>query len=341
MTLGELHKFIIHYVGNKTNEEGVSFSNSLNYIGTVKEDIEQLVLKNFNFDELYNFHFISDLSLNPVYKFIKDIFDNENNFIELSQNIARYLYEKSTHPKIKGGELCVLHFKNCLLKDEKTDCIGLFKSENKQTILEISKINNGFDINSKKGININKLDKGCLIFNTEKENGFLVATVDNTNKLEAQYWKNDFLNIETIKNEFHQTKEILDITKQFLTKQIQEEFQVEKTEQIDFLNKSVNYFKENSNFNKNDFEEKVFGDENLIASFQKFNQEYQENNDLSLQDNFDISEKAVKKQSRFFKSILKLDKNFHIYIHGNKDLIEKGKDENGKKFYKIYYDKER
>jgi hypothetical protein len=36
---------------------------------------------------------------------------------------------------------------------------------------------------------INKLDKGCLIFNTEWENGDIVTVVDNTNKgVDAQYW---------------------------------------------------------------------------------------------------------------------------------------------------------
>jgi len=33
-------------------------------------------------------------------------------------------------------------------------------------------------------------------------------------------------------------------------------------------------------------------------------------------------------------------KNFHIYIHGRRDLIEKGTDESGKKFYKIYFEEE-
>ena len=55
---------------------------------------------------------------------------------------------------------------------------------------------------------------------------------------------------------------------------------------------------------------------------------------------FDISNKAVKNQARVFKSILKLDKNFHIYIHGNKELIEKGTESDGRKYYKIYYDQE-
>ncbi|MES1226514.1 MAG: nucleoid-associated protein, partial [Bacteroidota bacterium] len=48
-----------------------------------------------------------------------------------------------------------------------------------------------------------------------------------------------------------------------------------------------------------------------------------------------------KKQAKVFKSVLKLDKNFHIYIHGRRDLIEKGIDEiTGKKFYKIYFEEE-
>ncbi|MBK6777842.1 MAG: hypothetical protein IPG74_19090 [Flavobacteriales bacterium] len=48
----------------------------------------------------------------------------------------------------------------------------------------------------------------------------------------------------------------------------------------------------------------------------------------------------MKRQARIFKSVLKLDKNFHIYIHGDRNRIEQGVDEQGRKFYKIYYDKE-
>ena len=41
-----------------------------------------------------------------------------------------------------------------------------------------------------------------------------------------------------------------------------------------------------------------------------------------------------------FKSILKLDKNFHIYIHGNSELIRRGEEKDGRKFYKIYFENE-
>ena len=64
-------------------------------------------------------------------------------------------------------------------------------------------------------------------------------------------------------------------------------------------------------------------------------------NEIDVPDNFAISIQAVKKQARVFKSVLKLDKNFHVYIHGDKSLIEKGFDERtGKNFYKIYFDEE-
>jgi len=38
--------------------------------------------------------------------------------------------------------------------------------------------------------------------------------------------------------------------------------------------------------------------------------------------------------------VLKLDKNFHIYIHGDRNLIEQGEEPDGRKFYKIYYEEE-
>ena len=60
---------------------------------------------------------------------------------------------------------------------------------------------------------------------------------------------------------------------------------------------------------------------------------------MKLADDFDISDSAVKKQARTLKSVIKLDKNFHIYIHGNRNLIEQGEDKNGK-FYKVYYHEE-
>jgi len=77
-----------------------------------------------------------------------------------------------------------------------------------------------------------------------------------------------------------------------------------------------------------------------VDRFQKFGERYGEERALDLDDRFTISADAVKKQARVFKSVLKLDKNFHIYIHGDRNKIERGVDEAGRKFYKIYYEQE-
>jgi hypothetical protein len=102
----------------------------------------------------------------------------------------------------------------------------------------------------------------------------------------------------------------------------------------------VEYFKTHDTFDKEDFEEEVFQDKGIIKSFQNFDQAYREENELEISDSFEISAQAVKKQSRIFKSVLKLDKNFHVYIHGNRELIERGEEKDGRKYYKIYFEKE-
>ncbi len=61
---------------------------------------------------------------------------------------------------------------------------------------------------------------------------------------------------------------------------------------------------------------------------------------VEFQDNFKIAVQSLKKQARIFNSVLKLDKNFHVYIHGDRELIERGQDSDGRKYYKIYYENE-
>ena len=198
-----------------------------------------------------------------------------------------------------------------------------------------------FAIKFDDGINIEKMDKGCLIFNINKEDGYRVCIIDKSNRsVDAQYWRDIFLGVVSCVDNFNSTKEFLNITKNFITKQVSEEFEVSKTDKIDLLNRSIDYFKTNDEFDQQDFENEVLQDESMIESFSNYNQTYQTDHGIELNDHFGISDEAVKKQSRIFKSVIKLDKNFHIYVHGNKNLIEQGIDNDGRKFYKIYFENE-
>jgi hypothetical protein len=147
------------------------------------------------------------------------------------------------------------------------------------------------------------------------------------------------LHVRQRKDEYHNTQNILSLCKNFVKNELPQHFEVSKADQVDLLNKSVKFFKENENFNMAEFANEVIGQPEIIESFNQYKSSFQQDYDVEIADNFAISESAVKKQARSLKSVIKLDKNFHIYIHGDRELIELGEDKNGK-FYKVYYEEE-
>ncbi len=335
-----LKNISLHFVGNKNNEQELVLSKQ--ELAIDKElaiRLRDYFLNRFPaVYENYQFTHASSLNYNEVFSFVNEAFSGTIPFHTISENIAKHLFEISTHPKIQSGELYVCYFENCELDNKQIDAVGIFKTENKSGFFEIDKQQSGFQVQYKEGIDITKFDKGCLIFNINAKEGFQVHIIDNQNRgEEALYWRELFLGLKQTSNEFKQTKDFLTLTKNFVTKQLAEEYEVTKTDQIDLLNRSVEYFKTRDTFEKQDFEKEVFQDKGIIQSFRKYDETYKETNDLELADSFEISTQAVKKQARVFKSVLKLDKNFHIYIHGDKELIEQGVDNDGRKYYKIYY----
>ena len=336
----DIESIVIHAIGNKAEEEGYGLSSQpIDADDELKTVLRDYFLSSLKSDELYNFYHDSELTYNEVCDYVAKIFDDKSQLYEQSVNLTKHLYEKSSHPNIKSGEFYVVYFKDCQIDGETVDAIGLFKSETKDTFLKIRRDGENFHVECDKGINPKKMDKGCLIFNHERENGFVVKIIDNTNRTEAQYWTDDFLHIKQRQDKYFNTHNVMSMYKTFVTKELPQQFEVSKADQADLLNRSMKFFKENENFEMQNFADKVIGQPEVIEQFQQFKTSFANENDFEIPDSFDISDSAVKKQSRAFKSIIKLDKNFHIYVHGNRELIEQGEDERGK-FYKVYYKQE-
>ena len=78
----------------------------------------------------------------------------------------------------------------------------------------------------------------------------------------------------------------------------------------------------------------------IINPFWEYENNYRGHISIPFEDSFEISPSAVKKKSKIFRSVLKLDKNFHICIDRDTELLEQGIDKDGKKYYKIYYKNE-
>ena len=336
-----IKKIIFHIIGNKLNQDNILLSTDIIEIDSgMRKNLISYFLTPFTSEEFYQFHHESDLALNEVYIYVSKIFDNEEQVYEQSVNLAKHLYEQSTHPKIKGGEFYTVYFKNCILDGETLDAVGLFKSENKDTFLKVLQENGNFNLRSEKGINIKKLDKGCLIFNKEQESGYIVAVVDNTGKgVEARYWLEDFLHVRLRKNEYTNTQNFMTLAKNFVTQELPKEGKFSKTDQIDILNKSLDFFKDKDTFDIDDFTDEVMTEPETIEKFRQYRQRYEDETGISIDDNFPVSEAARKKQQRSFRRVIQLDKKIKIVIDGNSQNIEQGMDKKGK-FYKLYYTEE-
>lgn len=342
-----LEQLSIHRIGNKMLEEFYVLSDEPLGIGDelLGSLLMQYFLKPFEkVNEVYRFMHSSDnLELNELFHFCTEIFETPEQFHANTQSMAKFLYDISSHPKIKSGELYVASFKNVQIEGEVLDAIGIFKSETKDTYLKVYPDNAGFKLEyEQEGINIHKLDKGALIFKTEKAEGYKVVVTDQTNRgTEAVYWKDDFLKLSIRNDSYNQTSTALGVYKDFITNKVDEEFELTKADKIDLLNKSMKYFKEKESFDLDEFSNEVIGNPDAIASFKAYKTSYEQEFDTEINDSFDISSAAVKTQSRKFKSVLKLDKNFHIYIHGDRELIEKGFDDGrSMNYYKVYFKEE-
>lgn len=337
----QLTHLVTHRVGNFSREEGVGLSDKGSRIK--QEALSYLMkylLSPFKPEEFYHFSHPVNQEMNEVYSIVQKMFSRESEFVDASQSLAKLLYEVSRHPKVQGGQFHVAKMEGAILNGEELDVIGIFKSESSAPFLKLIAGESRYDIHADEGLDIKGLDKGVLIFNLDGDKGYRLLVHNAQRSVEARYWNDDFLQLLACSDEYHMTKEAMHITKEFVTKQYNQEFEVDRTEQIDLLNRSAAYFKENDEFTKQDFAEKVLQHDEVIKSFDSFEDQYRQEYSLEPVDSFEISDRAVKKQTRVFKSVLKLDKNFHVYIHGDKSLIQRGEDTDGRKFYKIYYDKE-
>jgi 37-kD nucleoid-associated bacterial protein len=306
------------------------------------EASEQLALKKIFLKPFANntvtleFKHDVNVELNVLFNLAKAVY-NESDFVAASQDICKHLQSVSKHPNIKSGDVFVLQLEDVRFKNTHCQALGIFKVESKETFLE-TEAKKEMQLNFKQGIGSKRLDKACLILFTEEP--YTVFLIDNSSSGDTDYWKNEFAKLAFKKDDINTTHHFLSLTKDFVTQQYPTDFETTKADQIDLLNRSVEYFKTHETFEKAAFEQEVLHHENLIHSFQNFNKQYTSENDIELGDGFEISAQAVKKQARVFKSVLKLDKNFHVYIHGNRELIEQGVDADGRKFYKLYFEKE-
>jgi hypothetical protein len=330
----------IHSIGNKVREEQLILTETP--IALHNPHLTGLLKKyffdSFKHPEFFCFEPVGPvLENNVIYRTVTSVFEGKVDIHDASKLIAEHLYNQSTASNILAGDLMVAFVEDVVVEDEMVSAIGIYKSEQKQDFIKLLLENKQYSMSADKGINISKLDKACLIINSNKSDGYKVLVTDKK-KLngEAHYWLRDFLCVGHREDNYNNTTVYIQATKAFIDEKLKDEFDLGSELESSFLDNSKSYFESNENFNEGEYLNKVFSDEKVIDAFDEYKQDRQ----LNLMNSFDISTPAVKRNAHVFKSVIKLDKNFHIYVHGNRELIERGTDEDGRKFYKLYYNEE-
>ena len=269
-------KITVHRVGNKINGESLTLSQQeLQLDEDMTELLGNYFINAFKSEEQFQFYSDSYLVNNPVYSSVSEIFEDKAKFQWESENIAKHLYEAAENPRVQAGELFVVYFEGEVFesadgKSEKTDSVGIFKTEKREGFLKINPQDESFEIERDFGISLSKIDKAALIYNSEKESGYVLSVIDNNKNGDIYYWFEDFLKVKQRDNEYFHTQETLSVYKDFITQKLPEEFEVSKADQADFLNKSINFFKEKEEFKYDDFVKEVLVDDSVIESFSNF-----------------------------------------------------------------------
>lgn len=342
----QIESISLHRVGNKSKNESAFLSAepfSLNdeMSGLLKE----YFFKPFREKEenYYKFSHEVDLEFNEICNSVSGIFDNPSDNHRLSKKITTHLFEQSNHPHIKSGEVYVVHFSDMVIDNQKTDAVGIFKSELKHDFLQFEENEQNLEILIRQGININKLDKGCIVFNTSKEEGYKVLSVDS-NRYDAKYWLENFLGVAPLTDENFYTKNYLKFCQNFAKDVVLPA--EDKQQEVMFMNRAVNHFAKNDNFEETSFLNEVMENPELIPEFKHYKVEKGPKYSIEDVSNFDIANKAVSDARKKIKNVINLDTNIQIKMdfinpESAEKFVEKGWDEERQMYYYlVYFNKE-
>ncbi|TQR17892.1 nucleoid-associated protein [Psychrobacillus soli] len=326
----KLAQYVVHNVSDALvlGEEAFSQPEVL-----LEAAFTQLAFNKMDLEQQYEFFHETNIGLNEVYTYVTSIFDNNDSFLEQSKHIAAHLHSVSGHPNIKSGDLFIGLFENCLMSTEVKKVIAIVKIEEKEMFLDVKNEQNKMIVNGVDGINVKKLNNMAIIVDMGADQAPAVF-IKTKKKEDVIYWQERFLKIKVADEHYHKTNLALTECKKYILKE--ESFT--NTEKLGFLNKTLDYFRTEEEFQVHDFIDTVFEKadpvqkEVIVNSVKPYETV--------------ISESAIEKVEKTYKRKIKLDSNIEIQVNVRdinqvEELIEVGYDETtNRKFYKIYFQEE-
>lgn len=336
----------IHRVGNKSRNESQFLSGQpFNLTDEIVPLMKEYFFRPFREKEENYFQFAHevDLDYNEMFQFASEVFANPSCLHDVSKKITNHLFEQSNHPHIKNGEVYVTYLSNVNIDNYVVDAIGVFKSEVQTDFLQFEEKGTTLEMILQQGINLSKLDKGCLIFNYKKEEGYKILSVDS-NRYDARYWLEHFLSVDAFQDDNFITKKYLKFCQGFAKDVV---FPAEdKKQEVMFMNRSVNYFAKNDQFEESNFLNEVMDNPDLIPEFRSYKVDKGEKYSIEDVTTFPIANSAVSDARKSIKNVINLDTHIQIKMdfinpESAEKFVEKGWDEEKQMYYYlVYFNKE-
>ena len=341
----QLEDIFVHRVGNRNKGEDIFISELPVPLNDERHSLlKEYYLKPFRDKEadFYCFSDDEDLDYNVVYGACAEVFADPDTLMENSQTIARHLYQQSDHPHIRSGEVQVVFMKDAIVGNEKCNAIGIFKSEIKKEFVNFKEDNhNRLEMELQQGIDLSKLDKGCIVFDLESDKGYKVLSVDS-NKYDAKYWVENFLDLDVFEDENFLTKKYLKFTQDFAKDVVGPA--AGKLDEIKFAKDAAKHFASNEDFNESVFLNEVLIDPTMIAEYKNYKVDQGAKHSIEDTQMFNIANPAVQVASKKLKTKIVVDTGAVIDLKKMQNVneyVERGFDEErGMYYYLIYHNTE-
>jgi len=331
-------------VGTSTRDEPLHTSRELcRFSDDDAELLTNCFLKPFRSLEPHRLDHHAEVTRNELHGYASAIFADAASLLENGGHIARFLYETSTHPNIKPGDLCIALLEDVIVEGGLVRGLCIMKSESTAPFLQIQLTDGDLRLTTQQGIYPDKLDKGCLILNHRPADGYVVYLYDKSGGA-TQFWRRDFIHAVPIKNEDYLTRRYSELAVAFAEKGLPEE--APQPERVEVARNALDYLTEADDFDLGEFQQQALRQPDLIERFNSFKSDFEEESGMELDEKFTVSRPEAKKARKRLKSKVKLDVGVDLkfssaFIDQAEQFLERGFDEDKHmQFVKVYFHRE-
>lgn len=338
---------VLAKVGNPARDEALQTSQ---HVFRVSDDDQELLMRMFTkpFRNLtgHRFHHHSALERHEMNACCQSIFSDEASLLEKGCEMAQRLYSKSGHPNINSGDLCVALLDGIEADGEVMRGVCILKSESVTPFLSIMARDGDLELSTEKGINPEKIDKGCLVLDHFESKGYYVMTFDRAGS-ESRFWVRDFLGVVPISDPNLLSQKVAEMAVTAVRDSTGAGEDAPPWESNRAAGEALAYLNDKKTFSMAEFEEQALRTPEARARFAAEKRRVEEDEGVEFGDGFNISKSAVTKARRLSAAVMKLDSGVDLRVHpkaleADEPVIEHGYDEAREmKFVKVWYHHDR